>query len=246
MFLAVGLSLSRAATAIALILMMTFAVRGRRGYALVKSLLLGGSILTGVMLAYTYWQPFRDRFEKSDGFEIGGVTLGSSGRSNLWAAVFAHWQQSPWFGFGAGSSETYVLQRFVTIAHPHNDYLRLLHDFGIIGLTLWVLAIVGLLTGAHQRYKASTGADQAIHLAAILGLVQLLLFMIANNPIVSGFQMLGLAAIIGVSIARNSTGPAPTEASVTGDDEVLNAPPPRANPFWVVHNQPPAGRQGRS
>jgi len=229
MVLAVGLSLSRAASAIALILMMTFAVRGRRGYALVKSLLLGGLILTAVMLAYTYWQPFRDRFERSDGYEISGITVGTSGRSALWAAVFEHWTQSPWFGFGAGSSQTYVTQHFVTIAHPHNDYLRLLHDFGIIGLTLWAIAILGLLRGAYQRYKVSTGADQAIHLAAILEMIKLLLFMIANNPVVSGFGMLGLAAIMGVSIGRGTPDDS-TSGAVPSGQPVRSSPRPRWRP----------------
>ena len=203
MFLALGLSLSRSALAIALIMLMTFAFRGKKGAALLKSVLFSGGLLVGVILLYTYYEPFRNRFEQGDGYEVGGFTLGSSGRTNLWGATYEHWLQSPWVGFGAGSSEVLTMQRF-NITHPHSDYLRLLHDYGILGLALFVVAVVGMGYAAWKRYRASRGVDQAIHLAALLGVLQLLLFMVANNPIVNVFFMLALAVVLGVSIGRGT------------------------------------------
>jgi O-antigen ligase len=204
---ALGLSLSRAALAIAFVLMMTLAVQGKRGAALFRAIGLGGLISAGVLLMYRYYEPFRNRFEVGDDYAVGGVTIGSSGRAALWEETTRHWQTSAWFGHGVGSAEEHTLLMFRTIEHPHNDYLRLLHDFGIVGLALWVLAIVALMRGAYLRYRASDGADRAIHLAALLLLIKLVLFMIANNPVVGVFGMLATGAVVGVSIGRNAPSP---------------------------------------
>lgn len=216
MLAAVAASLSRSALAIALVLLMTFTVRGKRGSALFKSLSLSGIIGGGVLLAYQYWEPFRNRFEVGDDYAIGGITIGSSGRAALWDETIRHWELSPWFGHGLGSSEAHTLLIFRTIEHPHNDYLRLLHDFGIIGLALWVLAMLALVRGAYRRYRDSEGADRAIHLAAILLLARLSFFMVANNPIVDVFGMLATGAVVGVSVGRQALGGDPAGVARAG------------------------------
>lgn len=213
MVVALASSLSRSALAIAFVLMMTFAVRGKRGSALFKSLTLGGVIAAGVLLAYRYWEPFRNRFEVGDDYALGGVTIGSSGRAALWDETIRHWQLSPWTGHGLGSAQSHTLAVFRTIEHPHSDYLRLLHDFGIVGLGLWVAAMLAMMLGAYRRYRASESVDQAIHLAALLLLVKLALFMVANNPIVGVFGMLATGAVVGVSIGRGAPAREPVEQS---------------------------------
>jgi O-antigen ligase len=234
MVFATALSLSRAATAIAVIVLMTFAIRGMRSTVVFRIIGLGGVLVIAVGYTYNHYSAFRDRFTQGDGYEVRGFTVGSSGRSKLWSAVYQHWQERPWTGFGPGNAERFTTEHFVTINHPHNDYLRLLNDYGALGTAMFAVGMLALLTAAIRRYKASSGVDQAVHLAAVVATVAALLFMIANNPLVGIFGMLALGGLHGVSLAR-----APEVAGDTNADRPVGA-------AWLGNGTPLALDEGTS
>lgn len=67
------------------------------------------------------------------------VSLTATGRMNAWSYYWNVFQESPWFGNGVGASivaGTGVLHP--AFRQPHNDYLRILVDGGIVGLCLMV------------------------------------------------------------------------------------------------------------
>jgi len=73
-----------------------------------------------------------------------GANLQMSGRSVLWLTLLQGVPDSPWFGHGANASEALLLD-VAGLSHPHNDYLRILYEFGVLGLVLFGVAVGGTI-----------------------------------------------------------------------------------------------------
>ncbi len=56
------------------------------------------------------------------------------------------------------------------MGHPHSDYIRVAHDYGMIGFTLWILCLGSWLMG-HYRYRQL--ADRASSKGAVFQLTAL-------------------------------------------------------------------------
>jgi O-antigen ligase len=201
------LSLSRTSTAVCLLLALGLALRpAQKG--LFRRIAVSVAVV-GVLgfLAVTRFPPLRDRFLHNDNESIAGLPIGTSGQSNIWRVVWDSIEQSPIYGHGVGTAMGVVSDAFGPdyIAHPHNDYLRLWHDFGILGLALWLSAMCILGVGAFRRWRSATNAsDQAIHLAAGLGVIGLLASILTGNELVHVFVALPLGVVIGTSLGRTA------------------------------------------
>ncbi|MGE0359979.1 MAG: O-antigen ligase family protein [Vicinamibacterales bacterium] len=89
---------------------------------------------------------------------------GNSGRGALAAAAVSIWQQAPILGVGPGNSYVYMLQRS-PIGTPHNQYLNLLVEFGILGLLSWlVFLVVAWRTGLRIYREATVPAHRTFAL----------------------------------------------------------------------------------
>lgn len=73
-----------------------------------------------------------------------------NGRASLWAATYSKWLESPWFGWGSGSTFWEV---YVGWSHtqPHNFVLQFLISWGVVGAAgaLWLLGRATL--GAYKK-----------------------------------------------------------------------------------------------
>ncbi|MET7514572.1 polysaccharide biosynthesis tyrosine autokinase [Streptomyces sp. NPDC005480] len=188
------LSLSRTSAAVCLVLLLGLVVKGRRRGEFRRAVLLGSVFAAAAYLLVTRYQPLRDRFTQNDQRGFAGVEVGTSGRSWLWSNTWNAIKEAPWLGHGVGSVQG-------TIGHPHNDYLRLWHDFGLLGLCLWLAAMLVLARGAYRRRRATrNGPDWAIHHAALLAVVGLSLNVITANLLVYLFVMMPVAVVIGTSL----------------------------------------------
>ncbi|AFR30185.1 O-antigen ligase family protein [Arthrobacter sp. Rue61a] len=195
---AIALSLSRTATVIAIAMLMFLALRARKGLKLLAS--LGMAVAAGGLAywLFNFYEPFRERFLEGDGgATVGGVELNTSGRAVLWDITYKSSQEAPVFGHGPGSASALITPLFRNIGHPHNEYLRILHDFGWVGLVLFGLGMVMLLTRIAARIRRS---GDPIHWSALLSLVAVLSAAITDNVIVYPFIMLPLGLIIGASL----------------------------------------------
>lgn len=105
----------------------------------VRKIFLLALVQTIFYSVFTLFEPLRSRFTYGDNAELFGIKINTSGRLNIWKVTINEWKNSPIFGNGPGSTEAMLQQYFPNISHPHNEYLRLLHDYGIVGLTLWLL-----------------------------------------------------------------------------------------------------------
>jgi len=204
--LAIAASLSRLAFAVALFL---FPLSQIRPTSIRRWLLfaLWGTLAAGLFyLAVTYVEPVRARFFEGDlSWQVGSLPINVMGRTRFWRIILDSFAESPWIGKGAGASQEVLRKLYVNISHPHNDYLRILHDFGVIGLALWILALGRLLWvtwKARIRADRRRSADARVHLAAFLSLIVLVLSMLTDNTMDYVFVMAPQAVLVGMSLGR--------------------------------------------
>lgn len=207
--LMIGLTLSRTALAVGLVLLVALVLRGRKGGRAVKaSVILAAAGYAG-WTAINNYEPLRQRFfEGDDAFKIGGVALNTSGRMAFWEKLWDSAMIDPFFGRGLASSVTVTSQYYAAYGttQPHNDYLRLLHDVGWIGVILFSVAFLLILRGAIRRARAATEPiARQIHTSAALVVGVVLVGMITDNMIIYPFVMIPVGYIIGLSVANVST-----------------------------------------
>lgn len=198
----IGLSLSRMALFVALLLVPLSQMNPKSGRSWVKFGALVGAVSGVSLAAITYIEPIRQRFFEGDAsVQVGGMTINASGRTTFWEPILLSFYQSPWIGNGAGSAQEVLLAAFPTVAQPHNEYLRLLHDFGLFGMCLWLLGYGGLMwTTARAWLRERDAKDARAHLAAFLSLTAIAITMATDNVIVYVFVMVPLGAIVGNSL----------------------------------------------
>jgi O-antigen ligase len=204
-------TLSRTAAVCGLVLfpISGLAMRKRKA-SWVKLALLGVAACICFLIAVEVSPAIRDRFffggRGAKDFVHGNATLDTSGRAEMWGAVIDSWWTNPqtiWIGRGAGSSEEIANSAVSNMSHPHNDYLALLHDYGIIGFTIFAVAFFGLIWGRWKIWRRSEieGSPHAmIHSSAFLMALALGLMMITDNPLEYVFAILPTALVVGCSI----------------------------------------------
>ena len=200
------LSLSRASFAVAVLILVVamFGLGSMRSvgrtFATVATLML--LVVVGTHVA----NPFAARFSEPDVVVLpGGVYLSVSGRGTLWEATWRSALESPVVGHGAGSTRAPLARVAEASSHPHNDYLRVFHDYGLIGLGLLLgaLGAPALLAARSLRRLPHEAVQQrAIHVAALLALAVLALEMITDNSLIYPFVLIPVAVTVGASLAN--------------------------------------------
>jgi O-antigen ligase len=202
----VTLSLSRLALAVCGIVfaLAWFEFRYVRGWLRSIGIALCG-VIAGFLLV-SHFSMLHDRVYEGDIRTVGPINLNVSGRGELWGTTWASFTESPVVGHGVGFSTELIRQQFGnTISHPHNDYLRLLNDYGVVGLSLWIIAYVALLVGIWHRSNGDDPPEiRAISRSASLGLIGLGLSMITDNPIDYLFVLAPIGVLVGMSYAGHA------------------------------------------
>jgi O-antigen ligase len=203
----IALSFSRTATVVALLMFPLAQVSPRDPRSWGRVAVWVSAIALVAYLAFTFVEPVRARFVATgDNAKVGGFQVNTSGRDVIWKAVQDSAAESPWVGKGPGSAGIAVQKVNETI-HPHNDYLRLLHDFGRLGLGIWILGYGGLLIQAWRNWFWAEKYDRVtahIHAAAVLAMLVVAFVMITDNVVVYLFAMAPLGILIGASIGSGS------------------------------------------
>jgi O-antigen ligase len=202
---AIGLSLSRTATAVGLMYLgSAFLLQLRWN---VRFLLLRvpavavATLITLMVLALA--TPMAERLFTGDtSIELGGVAVNASGRMSIWPAVIESAWRAPVAGQGLGSS----MEAAATVdgvGHPHNDYLRVWHDLGFIGLAAFCFAfavMLVVLVRKWRRSEASGDPSAPTHLAALLGITGVLIACATDNAIIYPYVMTPLGVLVGAAL----------------------------------------------
>ena len=201
-WLLILLSLSRLAFAAAILVLALVSLDLRTTGRFVRSAVLIGVVSVVAYFSVTSFGPMAERFAKGDVKSIGGVTVNVEGRNEIWSVTWESYLESPLVGRGAGSAAEMLDATMDDADHPHNDYLRVLHDLGVIGVALLVAALLTLLHRVlqHTRLARRNTESAAVHLSAFLGLLALMVEMTTDNAIVYLFVVGPVAVALGLSI----------------------------------------------
>lgn len=106
--------------------------------------------------------------------ELTGTGIIHDGRWSLWSLGWAVFQQYPLTGAGADQYNAAFrilglapLRDVITISHPHNIYLHVLCETGIIGFLLTFIPLFSLLYWAGRRLHPLVGAEYRSAAASI-------------------------------------------------------------------------------
>jgi O-antigen ligase len=128
--------------------------------------------------------------------------LNTMGRNYVWPIVWRRCLRKPVMGHGTGSARSFSA-RIYGWEHPHNDYLRVFHDQGIIGVVFfcmfWVTKVRRM---QHNRARSqdSTMVVQA-NSAALTATFGIVLSFLTDNTVVYTYAMLPLGMLIGAAEA---------------------------------------------
>ncbi len=126
----------------------------------------------------------------------------TSGRSVLNLVLRRGLENAYFFGHGANTTEAISL-RITRVAHPHNDWLRLRYEYGLIGTLLFAATV--LIQAWHGRRLARRlPSPLNIHLyTGVSAFLPMAIFMLSDNVILYvawfgnlQFAMLGLGYAI--------------------------------------------------
>ena len=159
-------------------------------------------------------------------FHILGFRVNSNARALIWPHAWHYFKQAPLLGHGLGSASEYVHRIYHgALEHPHNDYLRMLDDGGVL-LTL-VLLVAGALAVRQMRQRFVAADDALSRTASAAGLlvgVAFCLIMITDNPMAYEYAAGPTAFLIGLAMGvpggrRRDHGlvTSPLEAATTSD-----------------------------
>lgn len=202
--LLIALSLSRTAFLITCLLipLSWFSLRSLATF--VRMFAITAVAVAVVVASVLFIRPLHDRFfpPTGDFVKVGQYDLNTNGRKLLWSVTWQDYLRSPIVGNGAGASEEAV-SLVSQAGHPHNDYLRLLDDYGIVGTALWALGAIVVLGGLIRAWARADGRDDPrsrFFLWAWLAVIAMLLSMVTDNPLVYLHVQGPLALIVGVAI----------------------------------------------
>jgi O-antigen ligase len=141
-------TLARMASLLALGLIALSRTNPRRKWQILFATLFVGLI---AFYAITHIPVLQQRFFFTEDWDLSQGLRGvnTAGRNIMWPYVFASAMQAPVAGHGLGmarlvTAQLFVEKKDVTEYHPHNEYLQIFHDMGLIGLLLALVAWGGL------------------------------------------------------------------------------------------------------
>lgn len=199
----IGISQSRLSLGIAVVMFPLAQWPTRRTAGLAKMVAVGAVALAVAAFSVFYFDALRERFFEGDvSLRVGDYAINGSGRAAFWDATIASFLESPVVGKGAGSAQYLVESVFVTMGHPHSDYIRVAHDYGVVGLFLWLGCLLSWTVGHFRYWRLSDqlGSKSApFQLAALLSLISFTIQMLMENTLVYVFIAAPLGLLLGAA-----------------------------------------------
>lgn len=143
--------------------------------------------------------------------DLGSDDFRTNARKAMAQMLRAHVQEAYWLGNGANAVEEITSRYFDGLTHPHNDWLRLQHDYGTLGMLIFALAMLMQTWSAWRVARQLEGEAARFMYAAASAFIPMALFMLTDNVIlyVAWFGNLHFAMLgIGYAALRSKkTGP---------------------------------------
>lgn len=166
-------------------------------------------VLASLIIAAGYGLFYTERVQEKT-FYSGSGTLqdvsrenpdfATSGRKSIWEHMQTEIDKQPWFGHGANASEPFVVRLTGGLTHPHNDWLRLLFDYGYFGTVIFGISLALQVLHLIWKGKRISGETRILFFAGASSFIAFTLFMFTDNIILYAaffgnfqFTLLGLA-----------------------------------------------------
>jgi O-antigen ligase len=202
--LLIGIGQSRLALGIAIVLFPLAQLPTRNASRAAKMVIVCAAVCAASYWGFLYSDGLQQRFLSGDvSLKIGPVTINGSGRTAFWRVATQSFEEAPIFGKGAGSAEALIESFFPESGHPHSDYIRVAHDYGVVGLTLWISSLFVLLVVLWRSWRQADLYDHRIarlQLTAMLALVAFALEMSMENAMVYVFVAAPFGLVAGSAL----------------------------------------------
>lgn len=130
----------------------------------------------------------------------------TNARLGMTITLKAQVQEAYWFGHGANAVEEITRTYFDGLTHPHNDWLRLQHDYGTFGMLIFAFTLVVQAFSAWRVARTLNGEAARFMYAAASAFIPMAMFMFTDNVImyVAWFGNLHFAMLgLGYAAARS-------------------------------------------
>jgi len=115
---------------------------------------------------------------------LSNPDLFTTGRSRLWNLMVEEIKEKPLWGHGANASEAFVLSvTWGVLTHPHNDWLRLLYDFGFFGASVFAFCLGAQVIHLLKRARKTFGESRILLYAGASSFLPFVLLMFTDNII---------------------------------------------------------------
>jgi hypothetical protein len=194
------LSLGRMSLAVALALILVSRIG--TGIRAAGRTIVAATVAGAITFLIVDYDPLVERQLTGDVVDVAGVPVNVRGRDFMWAVTWESGMDRPIVGKGVGSAEENIDRLSTLVSQPHNEFLRIWHDHGVIGLSMLVLFLGMVFTTALRGLSsAERPEDRAYHLAAIGMLLSLVAHSITGNPLQYFPIVVPTGVIFGISIA---------------------------------------------
>jgi O-antigen ligase len=159
--------------------------------------------VAGLGLAIFYTSTFQQRFFHSGTGTLSQLVEGDirdSGRFAAWDQVWEAAREQPILGAGVGSAYRFVPTVWTGMNHVHNEYLRVVFEFGFVGLAIFVGVLLWQYGDLRRRITRSEGVTRCAFVASLLGLYVLVIASITGNVISTNLLFMNpLFALMGAA-----------------------------------------------
>lgn len=115
------------------------------------------------------------------GDDVESGDFATSGRKSMNDVLVAGLDDAYWFGHGANTTEP-IAMAIAKVTHPHNDWLRLRYEYGILGMLLFVITVLAQMWHAIRQRSLLGGATPVIFIYAGVGaFIPMAIFMASDN-----------------------------------------------------------------
>ena len=171
------------------------------GIAGILALVIGISIAANANQFVSKWAAASDPNDPA--YDAG------SGREIFWAIIAVHWLQAnpltKVIGYGPYSTLEITGEQYVAAMPAHDDWLMMLHEFGIIGLLAFVAVCWTMISSVPRLIRNCPDMAPAF-VAALSGALIVSIFdLFCDNPETAFFSLL-IAVPLGMSARSHATG----------------------------------------
>jgi hypothetical protein len=152
-----------------------------------KRILLSAMLLIFALILFNTARVQERMFYSGEG-KVGDLywenpDLQTSGRTAMWEIVWGGVVAQPWLGNGWNSHREALLSSGSALYLPHNDWLKLLHDMGIIGAGIYLFTILWQMFNLARIARWSSGAHQMLAYGAATAFIPYALVMFTDNVV---------------------------------------------------------------